>query len=329
MTNPEDMRPAPVSPGDEFSDGCAWVSGDYLPIDRAGMPLTDAGITRSDLTYDVVAVWEGRFFRLDDHIDRLLRGCDRIHLTPPLTREQIRDVLIGCVRRSGLRQSYVEAIVTRGIAARGVRDPRQYKAQFYAYAIPYIWISDPDQQNVGTDLVVARQTIRIPAGSVDPTVKNFHWGDLTRGMFEAFDRGAMTPVLPDGNGNATEGPGFNIFAVLDETLSTPAHGVLEGITRQTVLEIAERIRYPDARHRPPGRRPLPRQRDLSHQHRRRHHASPHPRRQSSRRRSPRQNHDTHPRPLLGAAHRSPLHHDRRLPRHRHDDLDISGGASGR
>ena len=244
MTNPEDMRPAPVSPGDEFSDGCAWVSGDYLPIDRAGMPLTDAGITRSDLTYDVVAVWEGRFFRLDDHIDRLLRSCDRIHLTPPLTREQIRDVLIECVRRSGLRQSYVEAIVTRGIAARGVRDPRQYKAQFYAYAIPYVWICDPGQQNVGTDLVVARETIRIPAGSVDPTVKNFHWGDLTRGMFEAFDRGAMTPVLPDGNGNVTEGPGFNIFAVLDDTLRTPAHGVLEGITRRTVLEIANEFGIP-------------------------------------------------------------------------------------
>ncbi len=208
------------------------------------MPLTDAGIARSDLTYDVAAVWEGRFFRLDDHIDRLLRGCERIHLTPPLSREQIRDVLIECVRRSGLRESYVEAIVTRGLAPRGVRDPRRYKAQFYAYAVPYVWISEPDQQTVGTDLVIARDTIRIPTASVDPTVKNFHWGDLTRGMFESFDRGAMTAVLPDGKGNVTEGPGFNIFAVLDGTLSTPSRGVLEGITRQTVLEIAQEFGIP-------------------------------------------------------------------------------------
>jgi hypothetical protein len=98
------------------------------------------------------------------------------------------------------RHPYVEAIVTRGLAPRGVRDPRQYKAQFYAYAVPYVWISKPDQQTVGTDLVIARDTIRIPTASVDPTVKNFHWGDLTRGMFESFDRGAMTVVLPDGNG---------------------------------------------------------------------------------------------------------------------------------
>jgi branched-chain amino acid aminotransferase len=244
MTKPEDLVPQQATNGDEFSDGCAWVSGQYLPIHQAGMPLTDAGIARSDLTYDVVAVWEGRFFRLDDHIARLLHGCERIHLTPPLHREQIRDVLIECVRRSGLRESYVEAIVTRGLAPRGVRDPRQYKAQFYAYAVPYVWISEPDQQTLGIDLVVARDTIRIPAGSVDPTVKNFHWGDLTRGMFESFDRGAMTAVLPDANGNVTEGPGFNVFAVLDGTLATPVRGVLEGITRRTVLEIAQAFGIP-------------------------------------------------------------------------------------
>jgi branched-chain amino acid aminotransferase len=245
MSKPEHLAvPGRASTSDTFSDGCAWVAGEYLPIDQAGMPLTDAGIARSDLTYDVVAVWEGRFFRLDDHIDRLLRGCRRIHLTPPLTSEQIRDVLIECVRRSGLRESYVEAIVTRGLAPRGVRDPRRYKPQFYAYAVPYVWISEPGQQTVGTDLAVARETIRIPAGSVDPTVKNFHWGDLTRGMFEVLNRGAMTPVLLDGKGNVTEGPGFNVFVMLDDTLTTPAHGVLEGITRRTVLEIADEFGIP-------------------------------------------------------------------------------------
>jgi branched-chain amino acid aminotransferase len=245
MTLPEDLLGRQqATNGDEFSEGCAWVSGRYLPIDRAGMPLTDTGIARSDLTYDVAAVWEGRFFRLDDHIDRLLRGCARLRLTPPLSHEQIRDVLIECVRRTGLRESYVEAIVTRGLPPPGGRDPRRYKPQFYAYAVPYVWIFDPDQQTVGIDLVVARDTIRIPTGSVDPTVKNFHWGDLTRGLFESFDRGAMSAVLPDGNGNVTEGPGFNLFAVLEGALATPARGVLEGITRRTVLEIAQEFGIP-------------------------------------------------------------------------------------
>ena len=244
MSEYEDGGGPRTSIGGEYADGCAWVSGEFLPIHRAGMPLTDAGIARSDLTYDVVAVWEGRFFRLDDHLDRLLRGCERIHLRPPLSREQIRDVLVECVRRSGLREAYVEAIVTRGLPPRGGRDPRAFTPQFYAYAVPYIWIFNRDQQTIGVDLVVARDTIRIPSGAVDPTVKNFHWGDLTRGIFEAFERGGMTAVLPDGDGHVTEGPGFNIFLVLDGTLSTPARGVLEGVTRRTVLEIAEELGIP-------------------------------------------------------------------------------------
>jgi branched-subunit amino acid aminotransferase/4-amino-4-deoxychorismate lyase len=73
---------------------------------------------------------------------------------------------------------------------------------------------------------------------MDPTVKNFQWGDFIRGLFEAYDRDASLPILTDGDGNVTEGPGFNVFAVIDGVLYTPALGVLEGITKMTVCEIA-------------------------------------------------------------------------------------------
>lgn len=202
------------------------------------------GFTRSDLTYDVVAVWHGRFFRLEDHLDRLLRGCARIRITPPAGRAEIRTILTETVRRSGLREAYVEAVVTRGVPPAGERDPRRYEPRLYAYAVPYVWIQQPEAQERGADLVVTRDTRRIPPGSVDPTVKNFHWGDLVRGMFEAYDRGAALPVLPDGDGLVTEGPGFNVFALVDGRLRTPARGVLEGITRRTVLEIAAHLGHP-------------------------------------------------------------------------------------
>jgi branched-chain amino acid aminotransferase len=97
---------------------------------------------------------------------------------------------------------------------------------------------------VGTHLVVSQTTQRIPANSVDPTVKNFHWGDLSRGLFEAYERGAVTAVLPDADGNITEGPGFNVFALVDGTFVSPASGVLEGITRRTVLELAAGLGIP-------------------------------------------------------------------------------------
>jgi branched-chain amino acid aminotransferase len=70
-------------------------------------------------------------------------------------------------------------------------------------------------------------------------VKNFHWADMTAALFEAQDRGADQPVLLDLEGNVTEGPGFNVFAVTDGRVVTPDRGALEGITRMSVLELCE------------------------------------------------------------------------------------------
>lgn len=223
----------------DFNGGCAWVQGEYVPIQDARLPLLDVGFSRSDVTYDVVAVWNGKFFRLEEHLDRFERSVGRLRMELPVDRAEIADILHECVRRSGLRDSYVDMIATRGWAPRGSRDMRTFKNQFYAYAIPYVWIVQPDDQEFGSHLVIARDTIRIPENSVDPTVKNFHWGDLTRGAFEAYDRGGSVAVLPDLNGNLTEGPGFNVFLVIDGQIHTPDSGVLQGITRRTTLELAE------------------------------------------------------------------------------------------
>jgi branched-chain amino acid aminotransferase len=221
-----------------FDGGCAWIDGDYVPIAEARIPILDAGFVRSDLTYDVVGVWGGRFFRLDAHLGRLERGCERIRLRIPVSRTQLEEILHGVVSRSGLREAYVEAVVTRGVPSPGERDPRKWVPRLYCYAIPYVWIVRPELQERGTDVVVARDVRRIPPGSLDPTVKNFHWGDLVRGLFEAYDRDAWLPVLTDGDGHVTEGPGFNVFAVVDGRVLTPERGVLEGITRRTAIEIA-------------------------------------------------------------------------------------------
>lgn len=244
-------RPNPASATipptpDALADGAAFIDGEIVPIAQARIPITDSGLTRSDATYDVVAVWKGSFFRLEDHLERFSAGCAELRLRLPLERHRVVDVLHELVRRSALRDAYVEVICTRGVAERGKRDPRQFKNRFYAYAIPYVWLLPAQESEQGMDAVVANSVRRIAQNSVDQRVKNFMWGDLTRGLYEAYDRGARYPILLDTEDNVTEGPGYNVFALVDGRLLTPDAGVLEGITRRTILELAAERGVPTA-----------------------------------------------------------------------------------
>jgi branched-chain amino acid aminotransferase len=233
----------PMDDHPDFSRGAAWQRGQYVPIAEASVPMTDWGFLRSDATYDVATVWEGAFFRLDDHLDRFLRSCARFRLDPGKTREEIVAILENCVRLSGLRASYVEMICTRGQPPWGSRDPRQAVNQFYAFAVPYVWIANDEQRRRGLHVVVS-DVQRIPPASVDPTAKNYHWNDLTMGLLQALDAGGETVLLTDAEGNVVEGPGFNVFALVEGTLVTPKEGVLEGITRRTVIEMAQSLGIP-------------------------------------------------------------------------------------
>jgi branched-chain amino acid aminotransferase len=161
----------------------------------------------------------------------------------PYGRDGIRDILVECVRLSGLRDAYAEVICTRGVPKPGSRDPRDCENLFYAFVVPFIWIADPDKQEHGLHAVIGSKR-RIAPESVDPTVKNYHWLDLETGLLEAYERGGETVILTDADDNVVEGPGFNVFAVHDSSISTPDRGVLEGITRRTVIELADEHSVP-------------------------------------------------------------------------------------
>src|SRR5689334_332400 len=90
--------------------GIAFIDGEYVPIERARIPILDWGFLRSDATYDVAHVWRGSFFRLDDHIERFLRGVRQLRLRLPYEPSEIAPILTECVRQSGLRDAYAEMI---------------------------------------------------------------------------------------------------------------------------------------------------------------------------------------------------------------------------
>ena len=220
----------------DLSQGVAFVDDQYVPVAEASIPVLDWGFLHSDATYDVAHVWQGRFFRIDDYLDRFQRSMESLRMSVPYSREQIREVMFELVRRSGLRDAYVEIVCTRGMPAPGSRDPRSCSNRFMAFAIPFVWIADDKLRAQGLNLLVSRHQ-RIPPESIDPCIKNYHWLDMVMGLFEAYDAGADSAVLVDAAGNLVEGPGFNIFVRCDDRVITPARGVLEGVTRATVLEL--------------------------------------------------------------------------------------------
>jgi len=230
-------HPVPPAPPSAFAAGAAYLDGRYMPIGEAAIPITDWGYRRSDVVYDVVGVWKGNFFRLDDHIRRFRASMQALRLKPAESDEEIRAILNRLVALAGLADAYVAVDCLRGRPPAGVPYHPAYARNYLAaFAVPWISLLKPEVMARGAHLVVA-ETLRIPTRSVDPTAKNFHWADLTRGQFEAHDRGADFCVLLDEDGNVTEGPGFNIFAVRDGRIVTPDAGVLEGVTRRSVIEL--------------------------------------------------------------------------------------------
>ena len=223
-----------------FSKGVAFVEGKYVPVGEAKVSLLDLGFLRSDATQDTVSVWQGRFFRLDDHLQRFQRNLQRLRMTCPHDLSAQRHILNRCVALTGFENAYVQMLITRGRPLLGSRDIRLCQNEYFVFCLPYVWIASPERQQEGLDLVISR-IVRVPPETVDPTIKHYHWLDFEMALFDAYDRGADTCILVDRHGNLTEGPGFNIFLVRDGRLLTPKDGVLDGITRRSVFELCAEI----------------------------------------------------------------------------------------
>ena len=228
----------------DWSKGAAYIDGRFMPLSDAKIPVTDWGYRRSDVTYDVVGVYYGAFFRLDDHLRRFRASMDKLRMKPPETNEQIRTILMDLVARTGLREAYVAMDCLRGRPLPGRRfHPVEARNYLVAYAMPWVNIFSEEKQLQGIHVIVAK-TPRIAEDSVDPTAKNFHWGDFTKALFEADEQNADTAVLLDRDGLVTEGPGFNVFSITDGKVVSPDRGSLEGVTRLSVFELCDELGIP-------------------------------------------------------------------------------------
>ncbi len=220
------------------SKGIAYQRGRFLPVEQAKVAILDPAFTKSDVVFDVVSVWDGRFFRLDDHLGRFRESREYVRMKSPYSEDKMKQIMAECVDRAGLTEALVYMLCARGSYAGGgaIGDPRSCENEFIAYSHPYYWVVPRERVQTGAHLWLA-ETCRAPDAAINQKTKSFNRMDLTRAQFEALDAGADAPVLPSTEGFLTEGPGFNLWIVKDGSVLTPADNLLQGITRLTVFEL--------------------------------------------------------------------------------------------
>jgi len=221
-----------------MAEGVLFKDNEFMSTAGATISLFDTGFLHSDAVHDVVSTWKGYFFKLDEHLERFKRSCEGFMLTNPHSQDETATILAECVHRANIEDAYVEVIVTRGEYPDGSRDLRLAENQFFAYAVPYVWIWGEEANRKGVNLHMS-SVERISERAVDPRCKNFHWGDLLHAKREAYAAGCDDAALCGPDGFLAEGPGFNIFIVKDGQVVTPDSNCLEGVSREAAIELCE------------------------------------------------------------------------------------------
>ena len=221
----------------------AYVNGQYVPKDEARISIFDFGFLRGDAVFDTTSAWKGRIFKLSAHLDRLALSLRAARIPCPVPLEELRGVIIETTRRCGLQNAYIQTIVTRGEPPTGVRDLTQCRPSVIVFAVPYVFILTPEQIQAGGRAMIAT-TRALPVQCLDPKIKSLSRLHFDLAMLQGKAAGVDVTLMLDLDGRVTEGPGFNVFVVKNGELFSPPEGILMGITRQTVFELAAEHRLP-------------------------------------------------------------------------------------
>jgi branched-chain amino acid aminotransferase len=218
----------------------AYVNGEYVPQSQAKLSIFDHGILFGDGVFDTCCARNGYIFKLDQHIDRLFKSIHSFQIDMPLSREELKKIIIKVVETNGEKNQYIKCLVTRGVGPRPLLSPVGCKASVVVFSRPYLLIVDPGKEE---KLVKARITSirRTPPECLDPKAKNLNYANLVLAKMEALNSGADEAILLDTQGFVNEGPGYNVFIVKQNIIYTPpAYNILIGVTRETVFELAEK-----------------------------------------------------------------------------------------
>ena len=213
-----------------------FMNGNFVTGPEASVSIFDSGILYGDGIFDTLCARNGYVFKPWQHLDRLFRSAKGVRMDMPYTKDELHQAIFEVASRNKLTDAYIKCVITRGVKYPPTMDPRGRATNVLIFGLPYINLADGSSGNgIKTRISSVRRT---PADSLDPRIKSLNYQNLVVAKFDAFDSGADEAILCDTNGFISEGPGYNIFMVANGVLKTPYGTILEGITRETVFEIA-------------------------------------------------------------------------------------------
>lgn len=215
-----------------------YIDGRFVPREEAKLSVFDHGFLYGDGVFEGIRAYNGRVFRLREHLDRLYDSARTIDLTVPVSKEEMGEIILETLRKNNLRNGYIRPIVSRGVGDLGL-DPRKCpKPSVIVIAVEWgAMYGDLYEKGLKAISVSVR---RNPADALPPNVKSLNYLNNILGKIEANYKGGDEAIFFDTNGYISEGSGDNIFVVKNGGIYTPPTlNNLRGITRAVVLEICQ------------------------------------------------------------------------------------------
>lgn len=223
-----------------MSELLIYYNGEYVPKSKATTSVYDHGFLYGDGVFEGIRAYNGRVFKLREHVDRLYDSATAIALKIPMTKEEMEEAILETLRRNNLRDAYIRPIVSRGNGDLGL-DPRKCPK-------PNIFIITQEWGAMYGDLYetgltgVTVSVRRNAADALSPNIKSLNYLNNILAKIEANEKGGDEAIFFDSNGYLSEGSGDNIFIIKNGKVYTPPTvNNLRGITRATAIELLEEM----------------------------------------------------------------------------------------
>ena len=215
-----------------------YLNGKFVPEEQATVSVFDHGFLYGDGVFEGIRAYDGRVFRLEDHVKRLFDSAQAIMLNIPLTEEEMCQAILETLRKNNLRDAYIRPIVSRGYGDLGLDPNKCPKPSVIIIAVEWGAMYG-DLYEVGLTAVSVSVRRNSP-DSLPPNIKSLNYLNNILAKIEANIKGGNEAIILDSRGLVSEGSGDNIFVIKDGQISTP-HTInnLKGITRAAVMDLAE------------------------------------------------------------------------------------------